>query len=108
MMRAALHRLADDCSQCFASVLRLLRILVGAVWGRAGRADLAIVDPLFVTRLAAEPLLHGAGRLDVACFAVGARWCRAERSQRHQQEERSGHEGRPEHATSPEANYASA
>ena len=34
---------------------------------------LAIVDPLFVARLAAEPLLGGAGRLDVARFAVGTR-----------------------------------
>src|SRR5215469_18014905 len=34
---------------------------------------LAIVDPLFVARLAAKPLLGGAGRLDVARFAVGTR-----------------------------------
>ena len=34
---------------------------------------LAIVDPLFVARLAAEPLFGGAGRLDVARFAVGSR-----------------------------------
>src|SRR5215475_5792079 len=33
---------------------------------------LAIVDPLFVARLAAEPLLGGAGRLDVARF-IGTR-----------------------------------
>jgi hypothetical protein len=66
------------------------------LWARFGAAQaerhLAIVDPLLVTRLAAEPLLRGAGRLDVACFAVGARWCRAERSQHHQQEECSRHE----------------
>jgi hypothetical protein len=52
---------------------------------------LAIVDPLLVARLDAEPLLRGAGRLDVARFGVGTRY-RTGRSQRHQQEERPRHD----------------
>jgi hypothetical protein len=51
---------------------------------------LAIVDPLLVARLAAEPLLGGSSRLDVARFGVGAR-CRIGGCRRHQQEERPRH-----------------
>ena len=36
--------------------------------------ELAIVDPLLVARLAAEPLLRGASRLDVTGLAIGCRF----------------------------------
>jgi len=60
------------------SVLYLFACAVAAVVRARLRTaliegHLAIVDPLFVARLAAEPLLGGAGRLDVARFAVGTR-----------------------------------
>src|SRR6266436_9819946 len=61
-----------------ASVLCLCACAVAAVVRARLRTaliegHLAIVDPLFVARLAAEPLLGGAGRLDAARFAVGPR-----------------------------------
>ena len=58
------------------SVLRLGCAIAALVRARFVTAQvawhLAIVDPLLVARLAAEPLLGGAGRLHVARFALGA------------------------------------
>ncbi len=55
------------CACAVAAVVRA-RLRTALIDGH-----LAIVDPLFVARLAAEPLLGGAGRLDAARFAVGPR-----------------------------------
>ena len=60
---------------------------------------LAIVDPLFVARLAAEPLLAGARRLDIARFAVGTRGRTGDRRRhqehpRHHADERTRHHAR--------------
>src|SRR5262249_59424035 len=76
----------------FFSVLRLHACAVVAfVRARFRTAQVgwhfAIVDPLLVARLAAEPLLGGAGWLGLARFAVGTRH-RNGRCQRHQHEER--------------------
>src|SRR5262245_52093205 len=67
--------------ECAASALRprrpRARAVATLVRARLRTAQvewhLAIVDPLLVARLAAEPLLGGASRLDVARFAVGTR-----------------------------------
>src|SRR5262249_32949252 len=80
----------------FFSVLRLHACAVVAfVRARFRTAQVgwhfAIVDPLLVARLAAEPLLGGAGWLGLARFAVGTRH-RNGRCQRHQQEERPRHD----------------
>ena len=64
------------CGCAVAAVVRA-RLRTALIEGH-----LAIVDPLFVARLAAEPLLGGAGRLDAARFAVGTRAGR-KKSQRH-------------------------
>jgi len=64
------------CACAVAAVVRA-RLRTALIEGH-----LAIVDPLFVARLAAEPLLGGAGRLDAARFAVGTR-ARRKKSQRH-------------------------
>jgi hypothetical protein len=62
-----------------------------SVWPRLrtaqGGRHLAIVDPLFVARLAAQPFLGGAGRFDAARFAVGTP-CRIGRGQRDKKEKR--------------------
>jgi hypothetical protein len=60
--------------------------------------ELAIVDPLLVARLDAKSLLGRAGRLGVAAYAVGKRCHIGPSAPRR----------RAEHATSPEANWASA
>src|SRR5262249_2216005 len=62
------------------SVLRLRACTVPTLVRTRFRAaqvewHLAIVHPLLVTRLAAEPLLSGADRLDMARFVLGTR-CR--------------------------------
>jgi hypothetical protein len=53
--------------------------------------DLAIVDPLLVTRLGAKSLLGSAGRRVVAPYAVGKR-CHIGRGQPHQYEEHPRHD----------------
>src|SRR5258708_35139099 len=64
------------CGCAFAAVVRAR--LAPALIER----QLAIVDPLFVARLAAEPLLGGADRLHGARFAVGPRAGRKESQRR--------------------------
>jgi hypothetical protein len=64
------------CACAVAAVVRA-RLRTALIEGH-----LAIVNPLFVARLAAEPLLGGAGRLEVARFAVGTR-AGHKKSQRH-------------------------
>jgi hypothetical protein len=55
------------CACAVATVVRA-RLRTALIEGH-----LAIVNPLFVARLAAEPLLGGAGRLEDARFAIGMR-----------------------------------
>ena len=69
------------CGCAVAAVVRA-RLRTALIEGH-----LAIVDPLFVARLAAQPFLGGAGRFDAARFAVGTP-CRIGRGQRHKKEKR--------------------